>query len=660
MEYVKTCYLCGKQFVTTRYQQQLCVLPHPKICKICGDTFYVRGINKDDFYCSKECKLKDIPYKTCVICGKEFKPKHKNQILCDDKHVRTCPVCGKEFDVLIGNLDKVCCSQKCRGVYERNNGAFKKASLKAKQTCLDKYGVDSYSKTDEFIEREKKTCLEKYGTEFAIQNDDVKDKRVQTVRKRYGVDNVSQIEELKHDRYEKAKETSIERYGVEHPWMLKEIREKSNKTKLERYGTIHPSQNSDIQDKVKKTSMERYGADNVRKSEYGKIRIKETCRERYGVDNPFQSEDIKEKIRRTNIERYGVPYITQNEDIRKKIVATNIERYGTSYYTQTDEFKSKFLDSMKATCLERYGVEWPCLSPNTISSHNQISKINRSFMSMLKELGIDAIYEKHIGGKSYDIGICNSNIVIELDPSCTHNVEWNPFSTVGIDKNYHLMKTNIAEEHGYRCIHVWDWDSWDKIAAILKPKKTIYARCCDIHVIDKDIAYKFNNIYHLQGNCRGQNICYGIYYYEELVGVVTFGVPRYNHNYEYELLRLCYRPDIVIVGGSVRLFQYFIRHNNPISVISYCDKSKFNGYVYVNMGMKLLSGGQPTKHWWSGKKSESMNHITDNLLRQKGFDNIFGTSYGKGTSNEELMLDRGYLPVYDCGQMTFIWEAERK
>ena len=50
-------------------------------------------------------------------------------------------------------------------------------------------------------------------------------------------------------------------------------------------------------------------------------------------------------------------------------------------------------------------------------------------------------------------------------------------------------------------------------------------------------------------------------------------------------------------------------------------------------------------------------HITDNLLRQQGFDrllgDIFGT-YGKGTSNEELMLEHGFVEIYDCGQAVYI------
>ena len=60
-------------------------------------------------------------------------------------------------------------------------------------------------------------------------------------------------------------------------------------------------------------------------------------------------------------------------------------------------------------------------------------------------------------------------------------------------------------------------------------------------------------------------------------------------------------------------------------------------------------------HWYDGHR-----HITDNLLRQRGFDNLFNTSYGKGTSNKDLMLSHGFVEVYDCGQATYEYYNEQR
>ena len=40
---------------------------------------------------------------------------------------------------------------------------------------------------------------------------------------------------------DKIKDTCVEKYGVEHPWMSKEIRKKSENTIVERYGATHES-----------------------------------------------------------------------------------------------------------------------------------------------------------------------------------------------------------------------------------------------------------------------------------------------------------------------------------------------------------------------------------------------------------------------------------
>ena len=88
--------------------------------------------------------------------------------------------------------------------------------------------------------------------------------------------------------------------------------------------------------------------------------------------------------------------------------------------------------------------------------------------------------------------------------------------------------------------------------------------------------------------------------------------------------------------------------------MSYCDTSKFSGKVYDALGFKYIKTNSPRKHWYSLKEKR---HITDGLLLSQGYDRLFKENHGKGTSNEELILNRGYLPVYDCGQATYIWRS---
>jgi hypothetical protein len=130
---------------------------------------------------------------------------------------------------------------------------------------------------------------------------------------------------------------------------------------------------------------------------------------------------------------------------------------------------------------------------------------------------------------------------------------------------------------------------------------------------------------------------------------MTFGKPRYRSDVNWELLRLVTLPGVYVVGGAQRLFKHFIRSHDG-DIVSYCDRSKFTGNVYSTLGFTLSHCGEPSRVWSKGE-----DKITDNLLRQRGFDQLFGTNFGKGTSNENLMRDAGWRSVYDCGQDTFIF-----
>ena len=93
----------------------------------------------------------------------------------------------------------------------------------------------------------------------------------------------------------RAKETNLEKYGVEHPLKLKKFKDKSKITNIEKYGVEYSIQNKDIKNKAKKTIQERYGSD-----EY------------------MTTDDVKKKSKKTNLDKYGVEYPLQNELIKIK------------------------------------------------------------------------------------------------------------------------------------------------------------------------------------------------------------------------------------------------------------------------------------------------------------------------------------------------------
>ena len=567
------------------------------------------------------------------------------------------------------------------------------------ETNLKKYGVEHPQSLESQKEKVKKTNLERYGTtngkvlkpkvEKPKKEKKVKLPKVKDTRKGHYYNNgvitkkikegdaipdgfvkgMLLSDELKKNRSAKAKETFLKKYGVDNPSKSKEVYDKVRKTNLDRYGVECSAQSYVVKEKIKATNLKKYGVEYSFQAEAVKEKIKDTCIERYGVDNPSKSEVIKSKIvesnrknlgvdypmqskdvldksRATSFEKYGTEYPNQSEIVKSKIDASTLEHYGVNRACKLDEFKQKIVDTNR----ERYGVDYTCLIYSGKLKGND-SSYNRSFAELLDINNITYEREFLLQKYSYDFKV--GNTLIEIDPTATHNTYFSPYGDNRIDVNYHRDKTKLAKDNGYSVIHIFEWDDINKVMQLLKNRVTIYARKCEVRMVSEVDTGNYLDTYHLQGTCRGQKIRLGLYYNNQLVSLMTFGKSRFNKNCEYELLRYCASHNVV--GGAEKLFKYFIDNYKPSSIVSYCDTSKFSGKVYDTLSFEFIKTNKPRKHWYSMKERR---HITDGLLLSQGYDRLFKESHGKGTSNEELILARGYLPVYDCGQSTYIWRND--
>lgn len=501
-------------------------------------------------------------------------------------------------------------------------------------------------------------------------------RRVQLPRVGYEQTCVAWREEIA-DYYQKhSPEATCAYFCIRGPWLKKilaefNIPEQDRATallraRIDKCGSIE-AYNQQVNAKCKATSMERYGVDNYAKTiEFRKKSIT-TSQEHWGVDNPMQSATVRATLTQTNNQRYGVDWPQSNSDIsaqtthtcnelyggrgwasnelRIKSLQTHTDRYGSTHWRGSEELTAK----VNHTCLEKHGVEWPCQYPEVKQHYSNDSKPNRAFEELLIANNITYEREFGLGHYSYDFKI--NNVLVEIDPAATHNSTWGVFGCDPTPQFYHRDKSQAAEKAGYRCIHVFDWDNVYLIIQQLKTRPRVYARQCEVGLVDDDIKKQFVKRFHLQKDVKS-TINVGLYYNGEIVSVMTFGKPRYNKNYEYELLRYC--SSYQVVGGAEKIWKYFIENYSPNSIISYCDKSKFTGKVYEQLGM-TLKGTSVSKHWYNMQFNK---HVTDNLLRQRGFDQLFNANYGKGTSNEELMKQHKFVEIYDAGQSTYIWNKQ--
>lgn len=252
-----------------------------------------------------------------------------------------CEICNSE-NIIQYNKYLVNYNRNEKGFYS----CFSCKNVEKEKTCLQKWGVKSYSMTDEF----KNTESEKWK---GIKKGQEKGKK--TMLERYGVDSYFKTEEMRKlnskwmssDEFkEKSKIKIQEKWGVDSYSKTDEFKEKMSLKKDE------------IIDKIKNKFLEIYGVEYYSKTDEFKQmwslrkneivdRIKRTCLEKYGVDNVSKVDDVKKSIIKTK-EELGqiVPDYLQNEwslykkEIRRLTNSVKKDLYekwdGYDYYD--DEF----------------------------------------------------------------------------------------------------------------------------------------------------------------------------------------------------------------------------------------------------------------------------------------------------------------------------------
>lgn len=243
-----------------------------------------------------------------------------------------------------------------------------------------------------------------------------------------------------------------------------------------------------------------------------------------------------------------------------------------------------------------------------------------------------------------DIYIPDKKIAIEVNGTYWHSYLFK-------DKKYHQDKTIQCRKQGIHLIHIFEYewnnpDIQDRIKHLISrsincENRVEYARNLSISEIDANEARAFLELYHLQGFIPAR-VYVGLYTKDkELVGVMSFGAPRFNHEFEYEILRLAYKDTYAIVGGTQRMWKYFLNRYKPNSVISYCDLAKFSGNIYTELGMQLDKINDPSFIW--------VSPITGSIVSRFQIMN--------GEIKEYDLIEKGYYKIYDSGTLRFVWKS---
>lgn len=145
-----------------------------------------------------------------------------------------CKICGKEVEFLgyQGHLYREYCSKECKC-------KSKEVVEHRKETCIERYGVDNYSKTEESKEKIKNTCIKKYNREYPYNHQ----KSSETKLKRYGDKN--------YVNPEKIKETFLTKYGESCALKIKQFKEKVIEKNISKYNVRYYFQSKECREKRK-------------------------------------------------------------------------------------------------------------------------------------------------------------------------------------------------------------------------------------------------------------------------------------------------------------------------------------------------------------------------------------------------------------------------
>lgn len=444
---------------------------------------------------------------------------------------------------------------------------------------------------------------------------------------------------------EKIEKTNISKYGHKSSNLSKIIKEKKRLTFQLRYGVDYYSKSTEFNKKTKKTCLLKYGVDHHQKSSVIRDKYKKTCLLKYGVDHYSKTDEYKNKEKKLLKLKKNYSKVL---NIRENDIIQNNENLIINNYCLKH---STFIINKDVLYNRIKNKNTICIECNPVN--NFISDRENQIVLFLNNLNI--IVEKiKINNQEIDIYVPSHKLGIEFDGLYWHS---NKFKNI----NYHLNKTEECKKQNIQLLHIFE-DEWvnkqEIVKSIIKSKlgiieNKIFARKCQIKEIDINACKNFLKNNHIQGNV-GTGIRIGLFYNNEFVSIMTFGKKRISMGNkisaegEYEMLRFCNKLNTQVIGGASKMLNYFIKTHQPKSILTFADRRYSNGNLYKQLGFNFVYNTKPNYYYFH-------NNF---LIRHHRFkfrkDALIKEGYNPDKTEHQIMAERGYLRIYDCGHMKFV------
>jgi very-short-patch-repair endonuclease len=355
--------------------------------------------------------------------------------------------------------------------------------------------------------------------------------------------------------------------------------------------------------------------DNIRQQRLGSRKLNDTYNQNVAI--PWFKEKVSLLETTCNIKCLDTVEKYIESDIR-------YQKYNWKCNCCSTEFSASILSKKELFC--------PKCNIRSVPQKRIVDMLqNAGFNCLVNDRTLIAPYE-------LDIVVPEKNIAIEYDGLYFHR-----------DKDdYH--KKVMCDSIGIRLIKIFDDENEDIVYSRLRSifgitEKKIHARKCSVIELTETECREFIETNHIQGWCQSKHR-YGLIHSGELVAVMTFGLSRFNKEYQYELLRFCSLNDTNVIGGASKLLKHFMSSAKPDSIISYCDLRWGTGKLYENMGFTELKQTEQGFSWYKGGKRYSRMTFQRWKLIEK---------YPEFSSmkTEDIMVQLGYSKIYDFGNKVY-------
>ena len=391
----------------------------------------------------------------CMICGKEF-DRVGNGVYCPGPHYRPCPVCGKNVQYRTPSQPIRCCSKDCVKKLSEQSKSKNIGSRKCKECgkifyprqasqfyCDGPHHANCVvcGKQFEYTCRpseRRKTCSESCQI---IERDNTHEKN--TGYRNPASDPVTKKKlseaHLSSETIAKTEATMLSKYNVTNIFRSEEF--KRQQAELQR----------DLEFKAHR---------------YDNYKLKT------GFDNPMCDPSVKLKKKQTR-QDHG-PYFQPRSFFEKVnsdptkcdkfiLFRSDPRNYISSHYNHIPGIQ-ELCDDLGVTDTPIYNIlcENDC---RDIIYHGYSARENELYNALLKAFPNNEIIRNDrtvISPYELDIVIKALKLGVEINPTYTHNVVGNHWGN-GVGKYYHMYKSQLAEDNGFHCIHVFDWMNVDDV-----------------------------------------------------------------------------------------------------------------------------------------------------------------------------------------------------